>query len=53
LQGGQSRTFRLKLQPHWNQEDVGRAKQRIQGIQSMPMKTELTPKLGWSPGASS
>ena len=53
LQGGQSRTFRLKLQPHWNQEDVGRAKQRIQGLQSMPMHTEPTPKLGWSPGASS
>lgn len=51
LQGGQSRTFRLRLEPHLNAASVAASKQRIEKLQNKPCCIESQPVLGWSPAA--
>lgn len=52
LQGGQSRTFRLKLHALSTANEVQRAVERIQKLQTRPCSIEATPRNGWSPAAS-
>ncbi len=49
LQGGESRTFRLKLQPLLNASEVDVAISRIRSSQSTASITHSTPKSQWSP----
>jgi hypothetical protein len=51
LQGGESRVFRLRLQPHGTRAEVEQAERRIQQLQSKPCCVETHPKLGWSASA--
>jgi hypothetical protein len=51
LQGGQSRTFRMKLQPHLSASEVQNAVERIRKLQSRPCCIESRPRSGWSPAA--
>jgi len=51
LHGGQSRTFRLKLNALLNAYDVQRATDRIRKLQSRPCCIESQPRNGWSAGA--
>jgi hypothetical protein len=51
LQGGQSRTFRLKLQPHGNATEVQNGIDRIRKLQSRPCCLDPQPRRGWSPAA--
>lgn len=53
LQGGQSRTFRLRLEHHLNAAAVAASKQRIEKLQNKPCCIESQPVLGWSPAAES
>jgi len=52
LQGGESQSFRLKLQPHGTKKEVALAKHRIESLQTQPCCIEKQPALGWSPEAS-
>lgn len=51
LSGGQSRSFRLKLNALGNPHEVHVAAHRIQKLQSRPCCMESNPRLGWSPAA--
>lgn len=51
LQGGQSRTFKLKLEPHLSSASVAMARKRIESLQSKPCRLETRPVPGWSPAA--
>ena len=52
LQGGESITFRLKLEPHVGKQDVLVAKKRIESLQSIPCSVDREPAAGWSPAGS-
>ena len=52
LQGGQSRTFRLKLHALSNPSEVQRAAERIGKLQSRSCSIDTSPRKGWSPAAS-
>ena len=52
LQGGESITFRLKLEPHVGKQDVLVAKKRIESLQSVPCSVDREPASGWSPAGS-
>jgi hypothetical protein len=52
LQGGESQSFRLKLQPHGTKSQVALAKHRIESLQTQPCSIENQPAPGWSPEAS-
>jgi hypothetical protein len=52
LQGGQSRTFRLRLNALNSTYEVHRATDRIRKLQSRPCCIEAVPRKGWSPAAS-
>ena len=52
LQGGESQSFRLKLQPHSSKSQVALAKHRIESLQTQPCSIEKQPAPGWSPEAS-
>jgi hypothetical protein len=51
LQGGQSRTFRLRLEPHLNATSVAASKRKIDKLQNKPCCIESQPLPGWSPAA--
>jgi hypothetical protein len=54
LQGGESKSFHLKLQPHVTCQEVLAAKHRIEELQEMPCHIDAKPVATWSPaGASS
>ncbi len=48
LQGGQTRSFRLRLLPLGNAFEVNRAIERIQKLQTRPCCIETQPQAGWS-----
>jgi hypothetical protein len=52
LQGGQSRTFRLKLHALSNAGEVQRVAERIRRLQSRPCTIDSAPRRQWSPAAS-
>ena len=51
LQGGESRTFRLKLYPRIGAQAVLESKQAIEQLQHKPCCVENLPVAGWSPSA--
>jgi hypothetical protein len=51
LQGGESRTFRLKLDPRIGAQAVLESKQAIEQLQHKPCCVENLPVAGWSPSA--
>lgn len=52
LQGGQSRTFRLRLHALSSASEVQNAMERIHRLQTRPGTVDATPRKGWSPAAS-
>ena len=52
LQGGESRTFRLKLQPLTTSNEVTQARSRIETLQSIPGELRTSPKPGQSSAAT-
>ncbi len=52
LQGGQSRTFRLRLHALSSAGEVQNAMERIHRLQTRPGTVDATPRKGWSPAAS-
>lgn len=52
LQGGESKDFRLKLQPHISSEEVQIAKSRIEALQTQACQVSRQPIAGWSPSGS-
>ena len=52
LQGGQSRSFRVKLDPHTSTSSVAEAKRRIEKLQDPACHVDHHPVAGWSPAGS-
>jgi hypothetical protein len=52
LQGGESRVFRMKLEPHLDRTAVRQATARIDRLQTQPCQVEALPKVGWSASAA-
>jgi hypothetical protein len=52
LQGGQSRTFRLRLHALSSAGEVQNAMERIHRLQTRPGTVDAKPRKGWSPAAS-